>query len=161
MSEIVFKHREADDCHDVTLTLHDCIADKVNFSDNILRFYLPDGIWITPLHKDNKLSKTVRTDAAIVDFRITNFDDIILYVYTRGVFKRTQAKICKMHDLMRDINSGKYSFEFISQYRSHFEQMWHCAIHSKKKPYYMECQLHLPAAEAIFHWNNLRPDQQW
>lgn len=161
MSEITFKHHETDGCHDKTLTLHDCVADKVSFSDNTLRFYLPDGFWVTPLHKDNELNNTVRTDAAIVDFLVDDIDDVLLRVFTHNVFKKTRAEIWEMHDLIRDINNGKCSIEFIYQYRTHFEQMWHCAIRSKKKPYYRECQLHLPSAEATFYWNNLRPDCEW
>ena len=75
MFEATFKHSETDACHDKTLSLHDCVADKVCFSDNTLRFYLPDGFWVTPLHDDNNLNKTVRTDSAIVDFHIDNIDD--------------------------------------------------------------------------------------
>ena len=161
MSEVTFKHHETDACHDKTLTLHDCIADKVCFSDNILRFYLPDGFWITPHHKDNELNKTVRTDAAIVDFRIDDIDEIFLRVFTQNVFKKTRAEIWDMHDFIRGINSGKYTIEFIYQYRTYFEQMWQCAIRSKKRPYYRECQLHLPQTEATFHWNDLQPDREW
>ena len=161
MSEITFKHHETDDCHGHTLTLHDCIADKVCFSDNILRFYLPDGFWVTPHHKDNELNKIVRTDAAIVDFRIDDIDDIFLRVFTQNVFKKTRAEIWDMRDFIRGINSGKYTIEFIYQYRTYFEQMWQCAIRSKKRPYYRECQLHLPQTEATFHWNDLQPDREW
>ena len=107
------------------------------------------------------LNNTVRTDAAIVDFLVDDIDAVLLRVFTHNVFKKTRAEIWEMHDLIRDINNGKCLIEFIYQYRTHFEQMWHCAIRSKKKPYYRECQLHLPSAEATFYWNNLRPDCEW
>ena len=161
MFETTFKHNETDACHDKTITLHDCIADRVCFSDNILRFYLPDGFWVTPLHEDNNLDKTVRTDAAVVDFRLDGIDSIYLCVFTQNFFKKTRVEAWEMRDLMREINSGKCSIEFIYQYRTHFEQMWLCEIRANKKPYFRECQLHLPETEATFRWNNLRPDREW
>lgn len=155
-----FKHIETDACHDKTLTLHDYYAEKVRYSNTTLRFYLSDGFWITNLHNDNNLNKTVKIDAAIVDFHIDNIEDILLYVFTRNIFKKTSAEIREMHDLIDDINNEKCSIEFIYQYNTYFEQMWRCAIHSKK-PYYRECHFHLPSTEATFYWNNIQPDQEW
>lgn len=157
----VFIHIDGDACHDQTLTLHDCVAEKVCFLDGFLRFYLPDGLWITPVHDANDLNKTVRTDAAVVDFRIENVDDIIVQVFTRYRFRKTKVEIWEMRDLMNAINKGDCTLEFIYQYRTHFEQMWHCAIRSKRKPYYRECQLHLPETDAVFCWNHLRPEHEW
>ena len=69
--------------------------------------------------------------------------------------------IWEINKLVSTINNGECSIEFIYQYRTYFEQMWHCVIHSKKKPYYRECQLHLPETEATFFWNDLCPDREW
>ena len=162
MDIIIFKHNDADDSHDKVLTLHDCIAEKVSYTDGVLRFFLPDGFWITPTHKGNDLGKVVKTDSAVVDFRIANIDDIVVRVFTRNRFtRRTKVEIWEMRDLMESVNSGEYKIEFIYQYRTYFEQMWQCAIHSRKKLYYRECQLHLPDTEAVFRWNELRPDHEW
>ena len=159
--DVTFKHNDSDDCHDEVLTLHDCIAEKISFSNGTLRFFLPDGLWICPNHKDSNLDKTVRTDAAVVDFCIEDIDDIIVRVLTRNCFRRTKVEIWDMRDLMESVNSGKCTIEFIYQYRTYFEQMWHCAIRSKVKPYYRECQLHLPDTDAVFRWNGLRTDHEW
>ena len=48
-----FNHIDPDEFHGKELTLHDCISDKISFKDNILRFYLPDGFWVTPHHEKN------------------------------------------------------------------------------------------------------------
>lgn len=159
-----FKHTEPDGLHDKKLTLHDCVSDRISFEENTLRFFLPDGFWITAQHEENPSGQTVRTDAAAVDFTIEDMDDILVRVFTRNTRFRSRkisVEIWDMERLMASVNSGECTIEFITQYRSHFEQMWHCGIRSGKRPYYRECQLHLPDTEAVYRWNNLRLDCQW
>ena len=69
-----FKHINPDEYHGKELTLHDCIANKISFENNILSFCLPDGFWVTPHHKENSYEKTVRTDASVVDFSIKDIE---------------------------------------------------------------------------------------
>ena len=159
-----FKHIEPDEFHDKELTLHDCVADRVSYVDGILRFHFPDGFWVTPLHEENSSEKTVRTDASLVDFSIDDIDEITVRVFDRNTWcwsRKTIAEIWHMEQLISAINSGKCTIEFITQYRTYSEQMWHCAIRSNKKPYYRECQLYLPETEATFFWNDLRPEREW
>ena len=159
-----FKHINPDEYHDKKLTLHDCTADKILFENNTLRFYLPDGFWVTPHHEENSSEKTVRTDVSVADFSIKDIDDIMVYVFTRHRFlwfRKTSVAIWNMEQLISLVNSGKCTLEFITQYRTYGEQMWHCAIRSNKKPYYRECQLYLPETEATFFWNGLRPEREW
>ena len=159
-----FKHTDPDDFHGKELTLHDCISDKISFKDNILRFYQPDGFWVSPHHEKNPSEKVVRTDASVVDFSIEDVDDIMVRVFTRHRwlgFRNTSVELWDMGQLISKVNSGKCTIEFITQYKSHYEQMWHCAIRSKKKPYYRECQLHIPNTDATFYWNNLCLDREW
>ncbi len=159
-----FKHTDPDDFYDKELTLHDCIADKISFDNHTLRFYLPDGFWITPYHIENNSEKVMRTDASVVDFSIEDVDDILVRVFTRHRwpgFRNIRVELWNMEQLISAINSGKCTLEFITQYRSHCEQMWDCVIHSKNKPYYRECQLYLAKTEATFFWNDLREDREW
>jgi len=159
-----FKHIDPDAFHDKELTLHDCIADRISFENNMLRFYLPDGFWITPHHKANAYEKTVRTDASAVNFSIKDIDEASVFVFTRSTWcfsRKTSVKIWPMEQLITSVNSKKCTIEFITQYRSYHEQMWHCVIHSKKKPYYRSCQLYIPETEAAFFWNELRQDREW
>ena len=159
-----FIYKDPDGYHDKEITLHDCITDKVNLEDNTLYFYLPDGFWVTPHHKENNFGKTIRTGASVVSFTIKDIDDISVRVFTRNTWcwsRKMSVENWHMEQLISAINSGKCTLEFITQYRSHYEQMWHCVIHSKKKPYYRECQLHLPETEATFFWNDLRLDREW
>lgn len=159
-----FKHIDPDEYHGKELTLHDCIANKISFESNTLRFYLPDGLWVTPYHKENTYGKTLRTDAAAVSFSAEDMDDITVRVFTKNTWcwsRKTCVENWHMEQLMTAVNSGNCTLEFLTQYRSHYEQLWHCVIHSPKRPYYRECQLYLPAAEATFFWNDLHPDREW
>lgn len=83
MSDDTFKHNDPDDYHDRELILHDCIAGKILYINRMLRFCFSDGFWITPSHKANDLDKTVRTDAAQVDFHVDDINDVGVYVYTQ------------------------------------------------------------------------------
>ena len=156
-----YKHTDSDASHDETLTLHDCISEKICLSDNVLRFYFSDGFWIIPRHTANNLNKIVRTDEAVVDFLIENIDEISIRVFKRNIFKKTYVLYWEITDLINAINKKNYTIEFIEQYRSYNEQLWHCIIRSKNNRCYYECQLHLPNAVATYYWNNLRPNCIW
>lgn len=156
-----YKHIDPDEYHGKELSLHDCVANHVSCADGILRFHFPDGFWVTPHHNDNYCGKTVRTDASAVDFSVKDIDDVYARVFTQNIFKKTYADIWEISKLITTINNGECSIEFIYQYRTNFEQMWYCAVKSKKKPYYRECQLHLPATNLTFYWNDLRYDCEW
>ena len=159
-----FKHSNPDEYHGKELNLHDCISDKIFIENNKLRFCLPDGFWVTPHHKENHSGKVVRTDASVVDFSIEDIGDITVQVFTRHRwlwFRKTSVEFWDMEQRIAFLNSGECKVEFVTQYRTYGEQMWHCAIRSNKKPYYRECQLHLPNTNATFYWNNLCLDREW
>ena len=159
-----YKHIDPNDFHGKELTLHDCIADKILFEDNNLYFYFANGFWITPHHNKNTIGKIVRTDASCVSFSTIDINKITVCVFTSNtLFRSTKTRMENWHieQLIAAVNSQKCTIEFITQYRTHCEQMWHCVIHSKKKPYYRECQLYLPETEATFFWNDLLPNYEW
>lgn len=159
-----FDHIDPDEFHGNELTLHDCVANNITYKNNTLRFCFPDGFWVTTHHKANLSGKVVRTDAAAVDFPVNDIHDIILHVFTRHRwlwFRKTTVKIWDMEQLIAFVNSGKCTVEFITQYRTYGEQMWHCAIRSNKKPYYRECWAFFPDTSPTFYWNNLCLDRQW
>ena len=156
-----FKHCDPDCSHDLTLTLHDCEAEKISVGKDRIRFYLKEGFWIVPNHTKNTAGKAVRTDAAMVEFRVEDVDDIYIEVFTRGIFRKTRAEYPEFSEIIKAVNNGECTIEFIYQYRTFFEQMWRCALRSKKEPHYRECYIHLPKAEASFCWNNLRSECEW
>ena len=159
MTNDIFKHTDPDAFHGKELTLHDCIANQASLIDRVLRFSLPDGFWLTPQHKENKCGKIMRTGAAAVAFSVGDIDDVTVRVFSRNTWcwsTKTRVEDWHIEQLIAAINSKKCTIEFITQYRSSYEQMWHCSLRSKRKPYYRECQLYLPEAEATFFWNDLR-----
>ena len=157
-----FQHCDPDAFHGMELTLYDCVADRISYENNTLRFYLPDGFWVTPHHRANTCGKVVRTDAALVDFSIEDLGDISIAVFTRHRWlRKTTVAYWDMEQLIAEVNSGKCTLEFVTQYRTYGEQLWHCSIRSGKKPYFRECQLQLPNTAATFYWNVLRYDREW
>ncbi len=161
VNDTEFKHAEPDRAGDQTISLHDCTVNKIVLNEKTIQFFLPDGLWVTTFHRDNQLDKVVRSDAAVVEFAIDSVSDIMLEVRNRFIFGKTIVKIENIRELADAVNKGECTLEFIYGYRTYFEQMWECAIHSKKKPYYRECQLHLPGARATYYWNDLRSDCSW
>ena len=159
-----FKHIDPDEFHGKELTLHHCVANKIQFENGVLRFCLSDGFWVTTHLIANASEKVVRTDASVVDFLVEDIDEITVRVFTRKTWcwsRKETTEIWHVDQLISAINSKKCTIEFITQYRTYGEQMWHCVIHSKKKPYYRECQIYLPNTTATFCWNNLRLDREW
>ena len=161
MLNMQFAHNDPDDFHERELTLHDCVAEKIVFENNTIRFFFPDGFWVTPNHDANDSDNTVRTDTAQVDFCVEDINDIGIWVFTRTIFRKTVVEFWDVKKLADAVNSGKCTIEFLYQYRNFFEQMWRCELHFNKKPYHAECQLYLPKSEATYRWNNLRFDRQW
>ena len=159
----VFKYN---DCDDEQLSLHDCVADKITYKNGVLSFYLPDGFKVMPNHPENPFDDMARTDAAKVDFLfrfpdIDKLENISVQVFKRSLFKRTYVEYWTAQKLVDAVNREKCTFEFIFPYKSYDQQMYHCALHFKKKPYYLDCQLYIPGTEAVYRWNELRPDNTW
>ena len=162
MMHLAFLHNDPDSYHDTKLTLHDCIADKITYSDSVLSFRFPDGFWVYSEHEANNLSKTVRTDASCVDFAVTPDEhfEIYLEVFRSRRNRKATVEYWQLKKVLDAVNSGKYQLEFIYQYRTHFEQMWRCMLRYKGC-LFGECQLHIPYSSATYSWNKLREDCIW
>ena len=163
MTDDNFKYIDPDSFHGKELSLHDCVADKILLENKTLRFFLSDGFWVTPHHRKNFSDRIVRTDASVVSFSIEDYDDIMVRVFRRHRYlwlRKNCVEFWDMKQLATAVNRGNCTIEFITQYRTDYEQMWYCAIRSKKKPYYRECQLHLPNTNAVYYWNNLCLDRE-
>ncbi len=159
-----FIHNDPDAFSGKELSLHDCTATDIVCEDGILRFGFPEGFWVCLGHPENEYGKVIRTGRSAADFKVKNIDDITVSVITRSLWRRrsnASIETWRIEQLISTVNSGKCSIEFITQYRSNFEQLWHCVLHSKRRPYYRECRLHLPESEAVFRWNDLRSDHEW
>jgi len=161
MSNMPFKHNDPDALHGQALSLHDCHAHRIVFSEGMLRCCFPEGFWITPQHAANDLDKVVRTDAAVVDFALADADAVTIRVFERNLLRQTVVKDWSLQTLIDRVNRGRCTVEFLYQYRWDNDQLWECVIHAPRRPYYRACQIHLSSTQAVFHWNDLRPDCEW
>ena len=154
-----FLHNDPDSYQDAKISLHDCIADKISYENNVLTLHFSDGFWITANHEDSGLDNTVRTDFSQVDFAVTpeKHSYIYLDVFIKRKYRKTIVECWDLEKLMKVVNSGKYQLEFIYQYTTFFEQMWLCNLHHKGN-YGHDCQFHIPYSVATYRWNKLRKD---
>ena len=127
----------------------------------MLRFYFSDGLWITPLHEENKLKKTVRTDAAIMELKNVREEAITLLIAAPTLFNQRRTKTWQLGDLVAFINRDKGSLEFISRKITDSQQIWECELHSTQKPFLRNCELRLPKTEAVFGWNDMLAHREW
>lgn len=154
---IMFNHY---DTNEKNICLHDCTAKKVKIKNDNLIFYFNDGFWICTQHENNKLNETVRTDKSKVKYHLTDINDITVYVFYR---KRNKAirKEWSVDKLLKRINSGKYSLEFLYQYRDFNSRILKCMLVKGKKRYFRECEIIIATDKVTYCWNKLCEDRKW
>ena len=155
-----YLHNEHNESH---LSLHDCRADRMELKDGVLSFWFPEGFWVTSAHPDNPTGKTVRTDAARVDYvlRDPDGDDVSIDVFRR--LKYPYA-LCRNYDLfpfLEIVNRPGWELEFLYQYPDYWNRIIECVLWMQKRPWRKDCQLKLDVSEVIYRWNSLRPEEEW
>ncbi len=156
-----YKFNDCDDFQDKTIILHDCVAEKIVFVDGVLRFCFPDGFWVTPLHRQNHLDKTLKTGASVMDVLDVERNAVTVSVIIPTIFKKHKTVSLRFQDLMDLVNAENCSIEFISRNVTDALQIWECEIHSPKKPYHRTCYLHLPKTQTVFRWDDLCVHREW
>lgn len=159
-SRDIFKHYDTDNS---CITLHDCYATNITIEENRISFYFENGFWITPEHKQSKLTDTVRTDSSRVDFYFSkeSLDDFLVYVFRKNIFGKTFREIWEIQKLTELVNKKFLNLEFLYQYKRYNEQLFDCWLHFDKSPYHYECQIKIPTTNVIYNWNNLCTDKKW
>ena len=152
----VYKHIETDDSD---LVLHDCTANMIQLENGILTFYFKDGFWVTPSHRANQSSETVRTDYSQVDYYLN--DDVWVYVFRKNIFGKTVRTEWTLEKLIGLINNNTYGLEFLYQYKNSNEHLLKCQLNFDKEPYHYECMLEIPATEVKYRWNSMYYDRTW
>ena len=145
------------------LSLHDCRADRMELKDGVQSFWFSEGFWVTSVHPENPTGKTVRTDAARVDFLLRNpgGEDVGADVFH---CLKSPFALRRSYDLLRFmeiVNRPGWGLEFLYQYPDYWNRIIECVLCLPKRPYWKECQLKLDVSEVIYRWNNLRPDEEW
>ena len=145
------------------LSLHDCRADRMELKDGVLSLRFPGGFWVSGDHPENPTGKTVRTDAARVDYvlRDAKGTDVSADVFTRLKHPLSLRRSYNLSEFMEIINRQGWELEFLYQYPDYWNRIIECVLCLPKKPYWKECQLKLDVSEVIYRWNDLRTDEEW
>ena len=157
---MAYLHNEHDEKY---ISLHDCRADRVELNDGVLSFWFPEGFWVLSSHPENPTGKTVRTDAARVDYvlRDSRGDDVCAEVFTRLRFPFALRRSYDLFPFMEILNQQGWELEFLYQYPDYWNRIVECWLWIPKRIRHKECQLKLDVAEVVYRWNSLRPDEEW
>lgn len=145
------------------LSLHDCRADRVALKDGVLSFRFSEGFWVSNNHPENPTGKTVRTDAARVDYvlRDSRGSDVSIDLFTRLKSRYALRRSFDLPQFMEIVNRSGWELEFLYQYPDYWNRIIECVLCLPKKPYWKECQLKLDVSEVVYRWNNLRSEDEW
>lgn len=151
------------DIEDSCITLHDCVAEKMNFDNGVLSFLFPHGFWITQQHPKNESDNIVRTDASKVDFQIIDeeIDGICIYVFRKNKKGKLIREEWEMINFINAVNNGDFRVEFITQYKSFQSVLFKCWVWFDRSPYHSECEIILHTEKAAYQWKHLRYDCVW
>ncbi len=147
------------------ISLHDCVVNYVEFSDDVLSLTLNEGFWMLADSKYNSCGETVRTDKSTINF--IEFDEqmSVLYLFKRHYIfgKRlcTTRKKVELKKVYEKINKGEWELEFNEQYHSFHRTLFFGGVTTKKKIWEFEFQMVIDCDKIEYCWNNICPDRKW
>lgn len=156
----MYKYCDSDNSY---ISLHDCHAEKMSIDKGILSFIFPDGFWITEQHCQNNSNAAVRTNSSQVDFQIIDEEigGIEIYVFKKAAKGKIIREEWEPINFINAVNSGDFSIEFITQYKSYQSYLFKCWIWFEKAPYHSECEIILYSEKSVYQWDELRYDCRW
>lgn len=147
------------------ISLHDCVVNHAEYSDDILSLTFDNGFWMLGGTKYNTAEETVRTDRS--EFQYIHFDT---EMSSFSISKRhvlfgkhictTQHEI-DIETLIEKINSGAWALEFIDQFHAYHGMMILGVVRMKKKPWWMAFQWNIDCEKTAYGWNQICPDKKW
>lgn len=145
------------------IILHNCLVTKMENNNGDLNIEFKDGFWIVGKSQYSGLEETVATDLSKISFVDCDFEDIKISLFLEyGLFHKTfiiRRKFISLEKLILKINSGEWKLEIIDEYYGYRSTLFNCAVHSRKKPYYLDCQIEIGYYnDLIYKWNSLRKD---
>lgn len=145
-------HNEKDD-----ISLHDCRATKITFTDGTLSFHFGDGFYVGKDNPNNKTGKFCYTDRSELRFRASP-DDVTVYIFTETE-EETKAirKTIPLEALAEKLDGGM-KLEFTMTYRGYRSFLLEGWLWFDEEPYCRECSVYLSAGEADYCWNHLTPE---
>lgn len=148
---------------DKFISLHECRATGMQVGDRVISFTFEDGICIGKKHPRNTYGKTLRTDAAQVEFNLpvgTPDENVTCYVFFEKKNGKTIRKKFSMEKLMRKINEKGRPLEFLSAYKGGDTVVYECVLWRKKKQSGRECVLVIRNDGTSCRWNELCPEKK-
>lgn len=146
---------------DSEISLHDCRASKIGSDANGLTLVFPDGIWLLADNHLNTVGKIVRTGKAEVLLRNSEFDAFMKMKPVR-FFGKMLFSVCRevgFETLRENINSGKWTVEFIDDFENADSHLFRVMIYSGKKHY--DCLFEVSYEEIESRFDKIRQDRVW
>ena len=148
------------------ISLHDCIVNKIDLSENSLSFLLDDGFWVLSDSKHNNLGETVRTDKAKIEFVGFDKDFSAFFIYKRlrlfGIPLCVIRKKVSIDSLFKRINNCEWEIELLEEYHScGRKQLFFGNVNTKKRLWAYEFQLFVDCIKIEYYWNELCTDRKW
>ena len=151
------------------IILHDCVVEKVTLEGNDLVIEFNDnGFWIGEKNNQNPYKKLLRTEKSELRFVDFDIDNIDIHIFKRYNFFRIFHHVSRVdisfEELISNINSGKWRFEFLYEYYAGVETLgaiFDCWINVTNKQKSYDCQIKLGCSKMIYSWNKIDEDATW
>ena len=101
--------------NDECVGLHDCRANKMAWNENVLSFYIPDGIWVW------MTGETIKTKEAKVDFEIIDkeIDGVDIYLFKKNRSGKVVREEWELNNFINAVNNGTFELEFLYKYQGY------------------------------------------
>lgn len=127
------------------VSLHDCRSNHIEFDKNHITFRFPDGFYV---RNHSEWSKTL-SGKMTCHIALDDTDGFSAYIFRKNIFGKTLRED-RSKSIIRDINGGKYEFEFVTVYRSYQFVLFKGYLWSDKKPYNTEYEIEIHTDEIIY-----------
>ncbi len=142
------------------VTIHDSVAEKIVFNNDVLSFVFPDGFWITDKNPFNESDNIVRTDCSQADFEIID-DEIEIYVFTKDENGQVIRDAWDIRSFEKAVNNKDFKVEFVDRYDSFETVLYKGFLRFDKAPFFKECEIILNIANEKYMWNKPCYDHIW
>ena len=143
------------------ISLHDCRATKIETDLNSLRLLFPDGVWLLKDNSLNTVGKIVRTGKAEVTLKDFEFDSFTVCKPVR-LIRKTLLTVCRevsFEKLRENINGGKWSVEFIDDFKSGGSHLFRVMLWQKNKWY--NCLFEMRYEGISTRFDGVQQDRVW
>lgn len=110
----------------------------------------------------NDSKNLIRTAASCAEFHIEEqFGGIDVFLFQEKTYRNAIRERWNIESLIKAVNTGYYSIEFITRYDSYASILYICDVICRDAPRYtrFECQLVLPVRKLLYKWNELQYDR--